>query len=165
MLYTIGHSNHPIERFLALLAEPGIEVLIDVRSYPGSRYNPQFNRKRLEAALAEQGIEYRWMGGHLGGRDGVSVESPEFVSDMDAVLALAAERNVAITCSEGKPQSCHRASKLMAWVHRERPGTVALHIVPKPNMSSETVNSADFQKTLAPKHLWWELDERGQYGR
>jgi uncharacterized protein (DUF488 family) len=164
-LFTIGHSNHPIERFLALLAEHGIEVLVDVRSYPGSRFNPQFNRKRLEESLAEVGIEYRWMGRHLGGRGDVSVESPEFARDMDVVIALAAEWNVVITCSEAKPESCHRTSKLMAWVNRERPGVGAQHIVPLPEQGSQVVNAAEFEQGLAPKLLWWELDERGMHGR
>ena len=165
MLFTIGHSNHPIERFLTLLAEHGIEVLVDVRSYPGSRFNPQFGQARLEASLAEAGIAYRWLGGTLGGRGGVSVTAPEFVRDMDAVLALAAERNVVIACSEAKPQSCHRTSKLMAWAHRERPGVRARHIVPLPDAGSELLDTVAFQQGLAPRLLWWELDERGRYGR
>ena len=165
MLFTIGHSNHPIERFLALLSEHEIEILIDARSYPGSQYNPQFNQKRLEASLAPAGTQYRWMGRSLGGRGSVSVASPEFVGDMDAVLSLAAERNTAIACSEAKPQSCHRASKLMAWVHRERPDVKAQHIVPLPEAGSMLLNAAEFESGLAPRLLWWELDERGRYGR
>jgi uncharacterized protein (DUF488 family) len=164
-LFTIGHSNHSIERFLALLTEQGVEVLIDVRSHPGSRFNPQFNQKRLEASLAEVGIEYHWMGHHLGGRGSVRVGVPEFVRGMDEVLTLAAQHNVVITCSEAKPQDCHRTSKLLAWVHRERPGVVAQHIIPAPESGARLVNTAEFQRGLAPKLLWWELDDRGRYGR
>ncbi len=164
-LFTIGHSNHSIERFLALLAEHEIEVLIDVRSHPGSRFNPQFNQKRLEASLAELGIEYRWMGRHLGGRGGVSAESPNFVRDMDAVLTLAAERNLVIACSEAKPQSCHRTFKLLAWVHRNVSGVVARHIVPLPEDGSELLDSMTLEKGLDPRRLWWELHPVGMYGR
>ena len=56
MIYTIGHSKHPIERFIALLKEHGIEAVADVRSMPYSRFNPQFNRKALQQALAEARI-------------------------------------------------------------------------------------------------------------
>ena len=163
-LYTIGHSNHPIERFLVLLAKHEIAVVVDVRSRPGSRYNPQFNRGRLETALSGAGIEYLWRGRFLGGRGDVSVNAPEFARDMDEVLALAREQNVAIACSEGKPQSCHRATKLIAWVHRERPGTAAHHIVPGPKGGSETLDSVPFERNLAPARLWWELHPRGRYG-
>ena len=70
-----------------------------------------------------------------------------------------------IACSEAKPQSCHRTSKLMAWAHRERPGVRARHIVPLPDAGSELLDTVAFQQGLAPRLLWWELDERGRYGR
>ena len=52
MIYTIGHSNHPIDRLVALLQQHHIEALADVRSNPYSRFNPQFNREKLQASLA-----------------------------------------------------------------------------------------------------------------
>src|SRR3989304_81649 len=67
-LYTIGHSNHTAEKFLELLHEHGIEVLVDVRSQPFSRYNPQFNDNNLASALKGAGIRYLFMGDQLGGR-------------------------------------------------------------------------------------------------
>ncbi len=62
MLYTIGHSNHPIDRFLGLLQQHGIQLLADVRSPPFSRFNPQFNRQKLQQSLAAAGIDYLFLG-------------------------------------------------------------------------------------------------------
>src|SRR5688572_26950999 len=68
MLFTIGHSKHPIERFIALLQQHDIEVIADVRSTPFSRFNPQFNRATLETSLRDTGIEYEFLGEKLGAR-------------------------------------------------------------------------------------------------
>ena len=67
-VFTIGHSNHPAEAFLGLLLRHGIEEVVDVRSLPHSRFNPQFNRKALRTALTEAGVGYVFMGAELGGR-------------------------------------------------------------------------------------------------
>ena len=64
---TIGHSNHPLERFLALLAQHGVEVLVDIRRFPGSRKHPHFSRDNLAAVLPKSGVEYHWLEA-LGGR-------------------------------------------------------------------------------------------------
>lgn len=57
-LLTIGHSNHSLEAFIALLEANGVLALVDVRSTPASRYNPHFNRANLERVLPARGIEY-----------------------------------------------------------------------------------------------------------
>ena len=67
-VFTIGHSTHPQERFIALLEQHGITALGDVRSRPYSQFNPQFNREELEKALGEHGIAYRFLGKELGAR-------------------------------------------------------------------------------------------------
>jgi len=66
---TIGHSTHPLDRFLALLAQHGVEALADIRRFPGSRKFPQFNQDDLASALREAGIDYHWFEA-LGGRRG-----------------------------------------------------------------------------------------------
>src|ERR1700733_16145590 len=68
MIHTVGHSNHPIERFLGLLQSHGIGALADVRSTPYSRFNPQFKKEKLQAALAAAGIRYVFLGEELGAR-------------------------------------------------------------------------------------------------
>ena len=68
IIFTIGHSTHPIDEFLALLAQHDIRCLVDVRTQPYSRWNPQFNRELLAAALEDAGVRYVDMGRSLGGR-------------------------------------------------------------------------------------------------
>src|SRR5687768_7064539 len=68
MIHTIGHSNHPLERFVALLLEHDIGIVADVRSHPASRFNPHFNRATLEAALAARDVRYEFLGRELGAR-------------------------------------------------------------------------------------------------
>src|SRR6478609_4086425 len=65
---TIGHSKHPIDTFLGLLRQHGVEVLVDARSQPASRFSPQFGRRPLERAVTAASIEYVFMGDALGGR-------------------------------------------------------------------------------------------------
>jgi len=67
-ILTIGHSRHPLERFIALLQEAQVTTLADVRSAPMSRFSPHFNRGALVASLAAQGIAYVFLGKELGGR-------------------------------------------------------------------------------------------------
>ncbi len=66
-VFTIGHSNHSFDRFLALLHPHEIEQLVDIRRFPGSRKHPHFNRDELALALPKSGVEYRWLEA-LGGR-------------------------------------------------------------------------------------------------
>lgn len=117
-VYTIGHSNHPISRFLALLRQHQIEVLVDVRSMPYSRFNPQFHKDTLRRHVEEAGMVYQWEG-RLGGQQpelppGVRV-TPAFLAEREAyrqaiqaLIALAAQKRVAIMCAEEDPNRCHR---------------------------------------------------------
>ncbi len=66
-IFTIGHSKHPLGTFVWLLRQHGIEALVDIRRYPGSKHHPHFRREALSASLSEEGIEYHWLealGGH-----------------------------------------------------------------------------------------------------
>jgi uncharacterized protein (DUF488 family) len=67
-VWTIGHSNHPLDRFVELVAGERIEFLVDVRSFPYSRFAPHFNREELDAAMSARGIRYLFLGDALGGR-------------------------------------------------------------------------------------------------
>lgn len=126
MIYTIGHSTHQIEAFLALLGQHEIGVLADVRTVPRSRRNPQFNQETLPATLAEHGIEYRHLAS-LGGLRHTTKASPntgwrnasfrgyadymqtgEFVEGLLALIGLANEHRLAIMCAESLPWRCHR---------------------------------------------------------
>jgi uncharacterized protein (DUF488 family) len=114
-IYTIGHSNHEAAEFVALLQQHDIELLIDVRSSPYSRYVPQANQETLARTLESAGIAYRWMGDRLGGKPGGSVadydqlsHSPAFQQGIADLMALAAQHCTAIMCSEGDHRQCHR---------------------------------------------------------
>jgi uncharacterized protein (DUF488 family) len=114
-IYTVGHSNHEPETFLELLCQHGIEVLIDVRSSPYSRYVPHANRETLARALHFAGVEYRWRGQNLGGKPQGNTgdyeeigKSQGFREGLAELLTLAQDRKVTIMCSEGDHRKCHR---------------------------------------------------------
>jgi len=125
-VYTIGHSRHPLDKFLGLLQRHGIRRVIDARSRPFSRFSPHFNRERLKVALAAAGIDYEWRGATLGGRpDDPRFLSPDGALDrdalwgwdalqsgLDAVAARAGEERQALLCAEEDPTTCHRRSLL-----------------------------------------------------
>ncbi len=121
-VFTIGHSTHPQERFIALLRQHGITALCDVRSKPYSRMNPQFNREELEEALPAHGIAYRFLGKELGARsddprcyEGGTVqynriaETDLFKHGLKRVLRGTKEGfRIALMCAEKEPLVCHR---------------------------------------------------------
>jgi uncharacterized protein (DUF488 family) len=140
-LYTLGHSNHRPAVLLAHLRAHGIGLVADVRSRPVSRW-PWFAREPLAALLGEAGIAYRWLGEALGGRpaepgllrpDGAPdydamAARPAFLAGLAALEALLAESPpVAVLCSEGDPQHCHR-EHLIARALRPR-GVTVRHIL------------------------------------
>ncbi|HEX6167412.1 MAG TPA: DUF488 domain-containing protein [Acidimicrobiales bacterium] len=125
-LLTVGHGTLAADELGRLLVEHGVELLVDVRSYPGSRHNPQFGREAMEAWVPGAGVAYRWER-RLGGRrrarpDSMNVAlrneafrgyadhmaGDEFQAGLDAVLAEAAERRTAAMCSETVWWRCHR---------------------------------------------------------
>lgn len=115
MIKTIGHSNHPIGRFVDLLKAGGVEAVVDVRSAPYSRRFPQFGRERLAQALSAAGILYRYEGAALGGKpkDGADYDTlaarPEFRAALDRLVAGAADTTLCLMCAEKEPLDCHRA--------------------------------------------------------
>jgi uncharacterized protein (DUF488 family) len=127
-LFTIGHSTHSLDRFLALLTQHHIEVVTDIRRFPGSRKYPQFNRDSLATSLTEAGIEYHWLAA-LGGRRGrktngsstsLGLRNESFRNYADymhtdgfregvrELLGAAGARPTAFMCSESVFWRCHR---------------------------------------------------------
>ncbi len=140
-VYTIGHSNHSFEAFLELLRSHHISVVMDVRSSPYSRYNPQFNHDALHRMLEHEGIGYKFLGGELGGRpqdrscydqhgqvrfDRLA-NTDLFDDGIRRILWAADEGRVALMCSEKEPLNCHR-TLLVARTLEERSVPVA-HIL------------------------------------
>ena len=139
-VFTIGHSNRDFSAFLGLLTAQGVEVVADVRSYPASRYAPQFNRKGLEDALKADGIGYVFMGAELGGRPKETefydaggrvlyeklAEAPRFREGIERLEACLRHSRVAIMCSEENPASCHR--RLLVGRALQERGIETLHL-------------------------------------
>jgi uncharacterized protein (DUF488 family) len=125
-IWTIGHSTLPIEAFVARLEAHGVELVADVRRFPGSRRQPQFETTALAASLATRGVEYRWLpalGGRRRSAPGSSnlgwrhaafrayaehVESEEFAAGLVELLSLAGGLRTAVMCAEVLWWRCHR---------------------------------------------------------
>ena len=166
-IYTIGHSNHPIERFLDLLQVHGITAIADVRSTPYSRRNPQFNSARLADTLKARDIAYVPLGKELGARS----EDPACYQDgrvqyrhlaatalfnqgIARVFTGAARYRVALMCAEKEPLNCHRT--LLVSRALESRGADIVHILAdaswEPN--SDTMQRLVAQTGLAKSDLF-----------
>ncbi len=120
-IYTVGHSTQSFESFLGLLQKQNVTAIADVRSAPYSRFNPQFNREELRAALKANGIRYVFLGKELGARseddscyiDGkvqykLLAQTPLFKSGISRVIEGAEKHKIALMCAEKDPIDCHR---------------------------------------------------------
>ena len=142
-VYTIGHSTRTIEQFLALLEENGVELVVDVRRFPGSRRHPHFGGEALAASLAEAGIGYAHAEA-LGGRRASDaaqaarspntawrhaafrayadyMSTPAFQHALERLMEMGAERTAAIMCAEAVPWRCHRRLITDALLARDVP--------------------------------------------
>lgn len=127
VVYTIGHSTHSLDEFVEMLRAHGVERLVDVRTMPRSRHNPQFNRETFSEALHNRRLSYRHLPA-LGGlrrphRDSINtawrndsfrgyadyMQTPEFDAALQQLLDLAREKPTAIMCAEAVPWRCHRS--------------------------------------------------------
>jgi uncharacterized protein (DUF488 family) len=126
-ILTVGHSNHEEDEFVELLRGAGVQLIADVRRYPGSRRQPHFERTALAAVLRQAGIGYHWLGETLGGRRKPLPDSPngawesdqfrgyadhmasdEFAAGLTELETLAREQRVAVMCAEAWWVRCHR---------------------------------------------------------
>ena len=127
IVMTIGHSTRPVKEFILLLKAHQVKRLVDVRTIPRSRHNPQFNRNQLSRSLHSARLHYRYLPG-LGGfrhahRDSINtawrnasfrgyadyMQTPEFEKNLDLLIELAKTEQVAIMCAEAVPWRCHRS--------------------------------------------------------
>ena len=127
VVLTIGHSTRPLEEFIALLQAHGVMRVVDVRTIPRSRTNPQFNKDSLPGSLKKAGLRYVHLPG-LGGRrhakpDSINagwrnasfrgyadyMQTPEFKQNLEALIRLAGRERVALMCAEAVPWRCHRS--------------------------------------------------------
>jgi uncharacterized protein (DUF488 family) len=147
-LYTIGHSTRTLNEFMELLNVYGITLLLDVRTVPRSRHNPQFNKETLPATLKSYGVKYIHMP-DIGGlrhpkRDSINLawknmgfrgyadymQTKEFTDTVLKITALARENCLALMCAEALPWRCHRSLISDALVVRH---VKVLHIISKDN--------------------------------
>ncbi len=130
-IYTIGHSNRSLEEFIELLKEFEIKIVVDVRSFPGSKKFPHFSRAHLENELPKNEIIYKWMGDTLGGfRKGgyqAHIMTNEFKEGIEQLKAMIKERTV-IMCAEKFPWKCHR-KYISLELHKQ--GIKCIHILEK----------------------------------
>ena len=151
-LYTIGHSNHPIDKFIQLLVDHCIELIVDVRSAPYSRFNPQYNKNALQQALDKQHIAYVYAGEGLGGRpkdpacykhnaipDKAAdylheidypevMKRPWFLNGIQQLVEITGQHTTSILCSEEDAARCHRHHLIARYLMDECPGISILHI-------------------------------------
>ncbi len=141
LVFTIGHSTHPIERFIELLKQHRITTIADVRSSPYSRYQPHFGREILTKFLRDNGIKYVFLGDELGGRgadrsvfEGGRVQyhrlakTSAFRKGLERIHAGSQTHRIAIMCAEGEPLACHRT--ILIARELESAGIAVAHIHP-----------------------------------
>jgi uncharacterized protein (DUF488 family) len=126
-IFTIGHSTRAIDEFVELLQMHGVEEVVDIRTMPMSRHNPQFNGDALKQSLKKRGIRYTHLK-KLGGlrhsrKDSVNLgwrnvsfrgyadymSTPEFAEGLESLTKIARARETAIMCAEAVPWRCHRS--------------------------------------------------------
>ncbi len=153
-LWTLGHSTRPIEEFLSLLLTHGIQLLIDVRTIPFSRRNPQFHQEALAQSLREAGLQYRHMPA-LGGRrksrqDSVNagwrnqgfrgyadyMQTQEFWDAVEELVDIGHQSPSAVMCAEAVPWRCHRSLIADALVIR---GWIVQHIISAGSFKTHTL--------------------------
>jgi uncharacterized protein (DUF488 family) len=120
-LFTIGHSNIPLDRFITLLQQAGVDMVVDVRSVPHSRWCPWFSQNQLAPRLAAEGLSYAFEGDALGGRprdeqlfrDSAAdyeamAKRPYYQDTLARVAAEARRSRICLMCAEREPLDCHR---------------------------------------------------------
>jgi uncharacterized protein (DUF488 family) len=174
-LFSIGHSNHPIDYFVGLLQRHGITALADVRSTPYSRRHPQFRREALAERLKQAGIAYVFLGEELGGkRAGGLIDAartPQFRTGIERLREGAQRYRVAFMCAEREPLDCHRT--MLVARHLRGPDVTIRHILANGTLEEhESVERrlVESEKTAPPPLMadaatWDEAVERAYDAR
>lgn len=147
VVYTIGHSVHSIDEFVARLTRHQVTVVADVRSNPYSRFNPQFNREALKSVLEKERIQYVFLGDELGARSkdlacyvagqvryDLLASTLPFKRGLDRVAQGTAKHRIALMCAEKDPLVCHRA--ILVSRHLLARGLVVQHILEDGSLQS-----------------------------
>jgi len=140
VVFTIGHSTHPLDALVSLLKQHTVTALADVRSAPFSRFNPQFNKDALTRDLKAHGIKYVFLGRELGARSddptcyengrvqyGRLARTEQFKQGVERVMKGAEEHRIALMCAEKEPLECHRT--LLVARALDEQGVEVVHIL------------------------------------
>lgn len=175
-IFSIGHSNQSIENFFALLQQYQIQVLVDVRSSPYSKYVPHFNSIALASATEQTEIKYLFMGQELGGRpDGDEfydtedhvlykrvAESALFLTGIQRLKEVSTTSRTAIMCSEEDPATCHR--HLLIGHVLTKQGVDLLHIRGNSHLQDEKDLASRKEQPFYAQSLWGEqLADQEEY--
>lgn len=174
LIFTIGHSNQDSQRFLQLLTNNLIQILVDVRSSPHSRFASQFDVKNLKKALSNKGIKYLYMGSELGGKPSdpfmydkeghalyhLMAQSPLFLRAVQRLLKGLESYRIAVMCSEEDPSECHR-HLLIGRVIRQH-GVEVVHIRADGRVQTdEQLEKARAQESIASPQLAMFSEQKG----
>lgn len=148
IVFTIGHSTHPMDRFIALLRQHNITALCDIRSRPYSRRNPQFNRDNLKKSLREKNIVYIFLGKELGAQSNDTscymhgkvqydrlAQTDLFRKGLDRVRDGIKNYRIALMCAEKDPLECHRT--ILVARHLEASHITVDHILEDGSLESQ----------------------------
>ena len=171
--YTLGHSNHPAEAWIALVRQHQVEVVVDTRSSPQSKYVPQFDKELMHRSLEDAGVRYLFLGAELGGRPANPAyydasghvlysrlrEDVKFQSAIDRLESGLVRFRVALVCGEENPAHCHRRL-LIGRVLTER-GHTMLHIRGDGRIETDETVAAASGKSLVgvQRELFAEIEE------
>lgn len=166
LIFTIGHSNQDSQGFLKLLTDNSIQILVDVRSSPHSRFASQFDVKTLKKALTNKGIKYLYMGNELGGKPSdpsmydkeghalyhLMAQSPLFLKAIQRLLKGLESYRIAVMCSEEDPSECHRHLLIGRVVGQH--GVKVLHIRADGRVQTdEQLEKTNVQESIASSQL------------
>jgi uncharacterized protein (DUF488 family) len=173
-MFTIGHSTLPKEIFVRILKENGVRWLVDIRTVPKSRHNPQFAQENLAKSLQEAGIHYRWQRS-LGGlrhprKDSINtgwrnagfrgyadyMQTPEFAAAVDELLAQSPHEETAVMCAEAVPWRCHRSLVADALLARDI-GVEAIYYDAKGKSRHQPHALTSFAKVKGER-LWYPAE-------
>lgn len=164
VLFSIGHSNHGLEKFITLLKDNNIEVVADIRSRPYSRFASQFNKAAIKDSLQAHGIRYLFLGDMLGGKpddkgfydpDGNVlysriIETPEFHHGVERLMKGSKEYRLALMCSEENPLNCHRYHLVSKSL--EKRGVAVVHIRGDGNLQSSNELAGETEEDIQMKN-------------
>jgi len=172
-VFSLGHSNLPIERFLEILTQSEVTAIADVRSSPYSSRSPWFNQRDLKLRLKEAGIAYAFLGMELGGRPkepalyraGVAdysamAKTSTYLRGLERLLSGAERHCVAMVCSERDPLECHRCLLIGRSLAELSIDTCHIHQDGRRELQSQAVKRLLKEEKIPLEDMLWTWEER-----